>query len=504
MKNLKGYMGFILSTSYRVVMPAFYHVPRQYCKRYTSFSSCPTPFVNKLKLSNIGSSGTRYLSTMNATSASEALDCDSKEQRIKRFSTPYHSPVMLKECIDALLKRSHNNSVKKNKYKKKSENKDEGNDYGDSAVDSCKRPSIFIDGTLGGGGHSHYLLQNLSAGDIVIGCDVDPSAIATASLRLNNYIIDSEKKVETWNKPIFIPVKSNFCDLEHIVKSLEHPITGSLLISNEPTDSLQNENKRLSGGVDGILLDLGVSSHQIDNANRGFAFMKDGPLDMRMSNGDWKNYGDGNEKLNRDLKPNQIGDRARAHDNSSRGLTAADICNEFAEDELIRILKHHGDEPRARKIAKSIVTTRPLKTTGDLVNAVAAVTPQFAKKGRRLGRTATLARVFQSLRIVVNEEDIALARALDTMAPALVRPGGRLVTLSYHSHEDRVVKRVMRGDNHHGQKYSIQRDIYGNEISDGLHGRPWKPLGKKETATEKEIEINSRARSVGLRVAQRL
>lgn len=437
-----------------------------------------------------------YLSTLNAVRVNEALGSDVKEQRIKEFTTPYHSPVMLKECIDALLKRSHNNTVKKNKYKKKYKIEEEEHDDNRSSVDNGKLPRIFIDGTLGGGGHSHYLLQNLSAGDIVIGCDVDPSAITTASLRLNNYIIDPERNDETWDKPIFIPVKSNFRDLEHVVKSLEHPITGTLLIQNWEMS-----------GVDGILLDLGVSSHQIDNADRGFAFMKDGPLDMRMSNGDWKNYGDDNEDSNREVQPNQISDetnRTRTHGKYSGGLTAANICNEFTEDDLIRILKVHGDEPRARKIAKSIISTRPLEKTGDLVDAVAAVTPQFAKKGRRLGRTATLARVFQSLRIVVNEEDVALVHALDTMAPALVRPGGRLVTLSYHSHEDRVAKRVMRGDNQYGQKHSMQRDMFGNEIRDGLNGTPWKPLGKKEKATETEIEINPRARSAGLRVAQRL
>ena len=111
-----------------------------------------------------------YLSTLNAVRVNEALGSDVKEQRIKEFTTPYHSPVMLKECIDALLKRSHNNTVKKNKYKKKYKIEEEEHDDNRSSVDNGKLPRIFIDGTLGGGGHSHYLLQNLSAGDIVIGC----------------------------------------------------------------------------------------------------------------------------------------------------------------------------------------------------------------------------------------------------------------------------------------------------------------------------------------------
>uniref|UniRef100_A0A7S2SBE8 16S rRNA (Cytosine(1402)-N(4))-methyltransferase n=1 Tax=Eucampia antarctica TaxID=49252 RepID=A0A7S2SBE8_9STRA len=141
-----------------------------------------------------------------------------------------------------------------------------------------------------------------------------------------------------------------------------------------------------------------------------------------------------------------------------------------------------------------------------MYDAVAAVIPQFNKKSRRNGRTATLARVFQSLRIVVNEEDRALEEALMDMAPNLIRKGGRLVALSYHSMEDRAVKRVMRDGTLHkigsrGAK-RVERDVYGNIIDDGT--RCWKPLGKRAKATPEEIEINTRARSATLRVAERL
>jgi 16S rRNA (cytosine1402-N4)-methyltransferase len=136
-----------------------------------------------------------------------------------------------------------------------------------------------------------------------------------------------------------------------------------------------------------------------------------------------------------------------------------------------------------------------------LVNAVSSVVPEFAKKGRRMGRTATLARVFQSLRIVVNQEDEALVDVFEHAAPNLVRPGGRLVVLSYHSMEDRATKRVLRDGSVRGSRAgAIERDIYGNVVG---QERPWKPLGKKRKASDKEVEANSRARSATLRIGER-
>lgn len=418
---------------------------------------------------------------------------DSAEQV---YASTYHAPVMYKECIDALLKRSHNIFEKKEKYKKKSKvnNNTFPNDSNGSEITS-NYPKIFIDGTLGGGGHSQCLLESLSPGDILIGCDVDPSALATASMRLKNYIIDKGDNIAstTIEKPIFIPVRSNFRDLEANIRTLKHPVTDALL--------LEEDGKFI--GVDGILLDLGISSHQIDNAERGFAFMKDGPLDMRMSGGDWRDHVSNKGLVNSEFQ------FVENYSSKTRGFTAADICNNYSEQELIQILREYGDEPRAKQIARSIVDSRPLTTTGDLKEAIAKVTPEFAKKGRRMGRTATLARVFQSLRIVVNDEDKVLIDALEVMAPNVLKKGGRLVVLTYHSMEDRAVKRVMRDGSveisTNGR--SIQKDIFGNEIvvdSEGFSTKPFKPLGKKQKATEKEVEINSRARSATLRVAERL
>jgi 16S rRNA (cytosine1402-N4)-methyltransferase len=444
-------------------------------------------------------------------------------QQHEDFASSYHAPVMYQECIDALLKRSHNQPNKKNKYKHPSSVAQESSSSSLSSNNASiqeeeekdTRPRIFIDGTLGGGGHSLCLLKNLSPGDVLIGCDVDPSALATASIRLREYLLDSssnkEQKVTLGQgqedpqvvKPIFIPIQSNFRDLEDKVKELRHPMTDEPLLYSSIDGSFV--------GVDGILLDLGVSSHQIDNAERGFAFMKDGPLDMRMWGGKWSNQAKENQ-------PNDLDDvsfdfvekKNGSTTTNGGGLTAADICNEFTEEEITRILRVYGDEPRARKIAQAIVDARPLSTTGELREAVAKVTPEFAKKGRRMGRTATLARVFQALRIVVNEEDKVLCDALEHMAPALIRKGGRLVVLSYHSMEDRATKRVMRDGSVDGSKVirdNSMYDVYGNDLmaDDGTNsGKPWRVLGKKQKASPEEIEMNSRARSATLRVAEKL
>jgi 16S rRNA (cytosine1402-N4)-methyltransferase len=337
------------------------------------------------------------------------------------FATSYHAPVMCQECVDSLLQ--------------------------------CQRadqdlPLIFVDGTLGGGGHSAAILERLRPGDVLFGVDVDPAALATASERLAPYV-----SADPSEKPLFVPVQSNFRDLASVIPTILHPTTHEPIVKE---------------GVDGILLDLGVSSHQIDTAERGFAFMKDGPLDMRMG---------------------------------GRGLSAADICNQFDENELRRILKVYGDEPRAKSIAQSIIKRRPLATTNDLVEAVAAVTPARAKS-RRMGRTASLARVFQSLRIVVNQEDVVLDKALTEMCPALVRPGGRLVVLSYHSMEDRYAKRTIRdGAIEWRGTQQDERDIYGNYA--GVP-KPWRRVGKRQKAPDEEVELNPRARSATLRVGERL
>lgn len=372
-----------------------------------------------------------YVSTTNRRSTSvrwfTSLDVGSNG---KTFETSFHAPVMWYECVSALLES------KRFKYRDSSPDKQD--------------PAIFVDCTLGGGGHTSALLDRLSAGDIVVGCDMDPVAISTASERLSNYLGSQHDTL-----PLFVPVRSNFCDLASLLPKVLDPITNRPILGSD-------------GLVDGILLDLGVSSHQIDTADRGFAFMKNGPLDMRMS--------------------------------SDASFSAADVCNEFDVQELAAVFKKYGDEPRCRAIAQSIARHRPLQTTTDLVNAVAAVIPEYSKTSRRQGRIATLARVFQSIRILVNEEDKALEKALLHMSPTLLRPGGRLAVLSYHSIEDRATKRVMRSGTLSAVS-STKKDLYGNVIGPP---RPFQPIGKRINASDDEISRNPRARSATLRVAERL
>lgn len=351
------------------------------------------------------------------------------------YSSSYHAPVMWKECIDALLS---------------STNDDEG-ETPDGVEDNTSHtdfpPRYFVDGTLGGGGHSEAILQHCRPQDVVFGCDQDPDAIATASERLQAYMNDDP------DKALFVPVASNFCQLAQALPQVKHPHSGQTILSDDNPQ------------VDGILLDLGVSSFQIDTATRGFAFMKDGPLDMRMN-------------------PN------------GNTLTAADLCNEFDAKQLGLVLRKFGDEKRHKAIANAIVQHRPLRTTGDLSAAIASVVPDFAKN-RRQGRTATTARVFQALRMAVNQEDVVLAQALENMAPALIRSEGRLVVLTYHSIEDRMVKRVLRDGSIHRVTH-VERDLYGNRPT-----LPWKALGKPQKATEAEVTANPRARSATLRVGVR-
>lgn len=439
------------------------------------------------------------------------------------YATTYHAPVMATECINAMLgiglddrekKMKRKNKKKQKKMRKKDrklamEEEDGENVNGSDAesndalsqvgaqtatllVPLDRPPMLFVDGTLGGGGHSEALLERCRPGDIVFGCDVDPSALSAASERLQRYTrsADTSRNDDDHDHlPLFVPVQSNFRDLADILPTVKHPVTGKRIMAlpTEEEDGSDRDDAYFTG-VDGMLLDLGVSSHQIDNADRGFAFMKDGPLDMRMWGGSWSDVGS-----------ESVGENAAT---KARGLNAADICNEFDEAELTRILRIYGDEPRARKIAAAIVDARPLATTSDLVNAVSSVVPEFAKKGRRMGRTATLARVFQSLRIVVNQEDEALVDVFEHAAPKLVRPGARLVVLSYHSMEDRATKRVLRDGSVRGIRpgAAIERDIYGNVVG---QDRPWKPLGKKRKASDEEVEENSRARSATLRIGER-
>lgn len=327
----------------------------------------------------------------------------------------YHLPVMLGECLDYL---------------------------------DIKPEGLYLDCTLGGGGHSKAILDR---GGQVIGLDQDSDAIARASIVCKEYL-------ESGKMEIF---QTNFRNAVQTVLS---------------QSKLIQENGL--GGVSGVLMDLGISSHQIDEASRGFAFGAEGPLDMRMEQRDSAGGGE---------------------------LTAATIVNEWDVDDLANCLYDYGDESRSRQIAREIVVNRPHHTTTDVKEAISRVT-SFKR------RSPTLARCFQALRIVVNDEMGALDEALDAMHKCVV-PGGRLVIMSYHSLEDKRVKNLMK----HGtaaadrrervetspQRMDIARSAYDLAGATKVKG-PWKQLFKRaQSPSEEEIERNRRARSAKLRVAER-
>jgi 16S rRNA (cytosine1402-N4)-methyltransferase len=289
----------------------------------------------------------------------------------------------------------------------------------------------YVDATLGGGGHAAALLDALADDARVIGLDQDADALAAAETRLADDVAAGR----------FATVRGNFGRLGHLLHE-----AGLHKAGLDEAGAPQ---------VDGLLLDLGVSSHQIDEATRGFSFQADGPLDMRMD--------------------------ARA------GLTAEQIVNHWDEHALRQTLAHYGEERRAGLLARGIVEQRPLATTGALADVVRNHVPDRDE-------VKTLARVFQALRIAVNAELEMLERALEQAAD-VVRPGGRLVVISYHSLEDRRVKRYLRYGNFAGEPV---RDLYGNLVA------PWAEVVRKPVeAAAREVEANPRARSARLRAAER-
>lgn len=281
----------------------------------------------------------------------------------------------------------------------------------------------YVDGTIGGGGHAAALLDALAPVGRVIGIDRDPEALAAVQHRLVDAIAAGRLQL----------VLGNFADLEAILDRLG------------------------VAQIDGLLLDLGVSSHQLDERRRGFSFQAEGPLDMRM-------------------------------DLASPGPTAAQLLERWSEFELAEVLQRLGEEPGARKLARAICRARPLKTTVELAEVVRREVP--AREA-----TKTLARVFQALRIAVNDELQALEQVLE-VATRRVRPGGRLAVLSYHSLEDRRVKRFLRYGNLKGAPV---RDFYGRLVA------PWRPLTRRAIRpSAEEVAANARARSARLRLAERI
>lgn len=277
---------------------------------------------------------------------------------------------------------------------------------------------IYIDGTLGGGGHSYEIAGRLTAGGRLIGIDQDEDALAAARQRLAPYggrvffVHDNYENMED-------AVRRFFQETEGLREGTGHNGQGSLSGAGETAQPVQEGGSRsvpaagqesLSGRVNGILLDLGVSSYQLDNPERGFSYRVDAPLDMRMDRG--------------------------------AALSARDIVNTWSAQELARILREYGEERFAAKIAANIVRAReaaPLETTGQLAGIVEKSIPM--KMRERGGNPCK--RTFQAIRIACNRELEVLEDSLDRMI-GLLAPGGRLCIITFHSLEDRIVKNAFR------------------------------------------------------------
>ncbi len=276
----------------------------------------------------------------------------------------------------------------------------------------------YFDLTFGGGGHSREILNRLGKGGRLFGFDQDADA----------------EKNRPVNEERFTFVRSNFRHLARWARFYE------------------------AMGADGILADLGVSSHHLDDATRGFSFRFDSVLDMRM--------------------------------NKRGGKTAADVLNTYTEEDLARVLRLYGELPNARRLAATIVKARAAKPLNE-VGQLTAIAEPILPRGRE---KKEMAKLFQALRIEVNGEMEALAEMLKATAKVL-RPGGKLVVLTYHSLEDRMVKNVMRSGNVEGR---VDQDFFGKTVS------PFRPIGGKPVVPDAEEQTsNPRSRSAKLRVAER-
>ena len=317
----------------------------------------------------------------------------------------YHIPVMLAESISALV---------------------------------TNPDGTYADATFGGGGHTAELLSRLNDGGKVIAFDRDYEAIANAP-----------------EDPRLTLVHNNFRFIENYAEQLRREADAAVFASAENYADA-TANTAAPAVFDGILADLGVSSHQFDTAERGFSFrFEEAPLDMRM--------------------------------NQEAKLTAEEVVNTYSEAELEHILRLYGEVDGARNAARLIVQARPLATTGDLDRALERILPKGAEH-------KVLAKVYQALRIEVNQEMRSLEKFLEGAARSL-KEGGRLVVITYHSLEDRMVKNFIKTGNVDGIQ---EKDVYGRCQAplDAVNRKPILP-------SEEEISGNTRARSAKLRIAER-
>ena len=307
----------------------------------------------------------------------------------------HHVSVLLQECLDGL---------------------------------SIKPDGIYVDGTLGGAGHSSQIAKRLTTGRL-IGIDRDPVALAAAGEQLVPY----QDRVTL--------VHSNFCEIAQILKDLN------------------------ISGVDGILLDLGVSSPQLDDSARGFSYMADAPLDMRM--------------------------------NGQEALDAGVVVNTWSQEELKRILYNYGEERYAPQIAAAICRRReikPIETTLELVDVIRSAMPPAALREKQ----HPAKRSFQAIRIAVNDELGSVEKVMEDAIP-LLNPGGRLAAITFHSLEDRIVKTAM-ADAAKGCTCPPNFPVC-------VCGK--KPLVKQITrkpivASDEELEVNPRSRSAKLRICEKI
>ena len=293
---------------------------------------------------------------------------------------------------------------------------------------NIKPDGIYVDGTLGGGGHAYEVLKRLSPGGRLIGIDQDGEALKAAGERLKEF-----------GEQVTL-VRDNYCEIERILKDL-------------------NIEK-----VDGIVLDIGVSSYQLDNLERGFSYKSDAPLDMRMD--------------------------------TRQDLTAADVVNTYSENELFRVIRDYGEDKFAKNIAKHIVQARkdkPFETTQELSEVIKRAIPM--KVQTKGGHPAK--KTFQAIRIEVNRELTVLKESIDKMIERL-NPGGRICIITFHSLEDRIVKTKFReNENPCTCPPDFPVCVCGKQSKGKVITR--KPI----IPSDNEIEVNKRAKSSKLRIFER-